>query len=74
MRSLGERPQCLHQPVVELTRPLAGEEGPDLVAAGHELAAVPPDRVLGVGQGHAVRVAGVPGVLGRRTFRAAGPT
>src|SRR5262245_60997550 len=60
----GEGPERLHQSVVEFALPLAGEERPDRVAAGHELAAVPPDRVRGVGRGDAVRVAGVPGVLG----------
>ena len=61
----GKGPERLGQPVVELTLPLAGEERPDLVAAGDELAAVPPGRVLCVGESYTGRIAGVPGVFGR---------
>ena len=62
---VGEGPQGLDQPVIEFALPLAGQELADLVAADHELAPVPPHRILGVSEGHTVRVAGVPGVLGR---------
>src|SRR3712207_3851311 len=61
---VGGAPQALAQHVVELALPLAGQEVDDLRPAGEELVAVPPDRVLGVGQAHPVGIAGVPGVLG----------
>src|SRR5215218_4090470 len=57
-------PQLLHQPVVELARPLALEEGLYLLAALKELVAVAPHGVLGVGESHPLGVACVPGVLG----------
>ena len=60
-----EPPQLLDQPVVQLSNPFAGQELADLLAADRELAAIPPDGVFGVGQGNPVRVAAVPGVLGR---------
>src|SRR5215211_8293830 len=62
---LGEAPEVLFQPVVELASPLAPEEGDDLLAALEELVAVAPLRVLGVGEGDLIGVAGVPSVLGR---------
>src|SRR5260370_25962783 len=59
---VGEGPQVLDEPVIELPFPLAGKESADRSAAGYEFTAVAPDRVLSVGQGHAVLVAGVPAV------------
>src|SRR5262249_46115942 len=60
----GERPERLLQPVALLAGPLALQERPDLLPSAQELVAVSPLRVLGVGEHHAVGVAGVPGVLG----------
>src|SRR5262245_55257894 len=60
----GEGPESLHEAVVEFTSPLAGQEGPNLVAADKEFAPVAPDRVFGVGQGNTIWITGVPGVLG----------
>src|SRR3954463_11493147 len=68
----GERPQVLAQRVVALALPLAGQERDDLGAAREELGAVAPDRVLGVGAGHPLGVARVPGVLGRLDLLAGG--
>jgi len=68
----GERPQVLAQRVVELALPLAGQERDDRVAAADELAAVAPLGVLGVGAGDALRVAGVPRILGRLHLLAGG--
>src|SRR5215218_4553058 len=62
---LGEAPEVLFQPVVELASPLAPEEGDDLLAALEELVAVAPLRILRISQRHLLGVAGVPGVLGR---------
>ena len=59
-----EPPEALAQDVVELALPLGGQERDDLLAAGEEGVAVPPDRVGGVGEADAVGVASVPGVLG----------
>ncbi|GAA3086731.1 hypothetical protein GCM10020254_33990 [Streptomyces goshikiensis] len=59
----GVRPQLLAEPVVELAPPLVGEEGADLGAAGEEAVAVAPDGVLRIGEGDALGVAAVPGIL-----------
>ena len=67
-----ERPEVLAQRVVELALPLAREELDDLGAAVDELVAVAPQRVLGVGARDPLRVAGVPGVLGRLDLLAGG--
>ena len=60
----GEGPHFLDEAIIQLLLPLAGQEGDDSGAAGQELRAVSPGAAFGVGQGHAGRVAGVPGVLG----------
>src|SRR3954468_10607600 len=59
-----ERPQVLAQRVVELALPLARQELDDRGAAGEELVAVAPLRILAVGGGDALGVAHVPRVLG----------
>src|SRR5262249_3628991 len=59
----GAGPELLDEPIVELLRPLALQEGPHLLAAPGKLAAVAPLRVLGIDLHDAVRVAGIPGVL-----------
>ena len=61
---LPEAPQALAQNIVEFAFPLGGEERDNLRAAGGELITVAPDRILGVREADAMRVAGVPGVLG----------
>src|SRR6478672_5043181 len=61
---LGEAPELLAQPVVELLRPLAGEEVDDGLAALKELVAVPPYGVRRVGERNPFGVAHVPRVLG----------
>jgi hypothetical protein len=58
------RPQLLDQAVVELAVPLAVEELDDLAVAVEELGAVTPATVLGIGEGDALRVPSVPGILG----------
>src|SRR5215471_7930517 len=58
-------PKFLDQPVVELLDPLASEELLDRLPAGEELRAVAPHAIGCVGQGHALRVARVPGVFGQ---------
>src|SRR5215217_637589 len=59
----GERPEVLAQRVVLLAVPLAGQERDDRLAAGEELVAVAPLRVLAVRAGDALGVTAVPGVL-----------
>jgi hypothetical protein len=61
---LPKAPQALAQNIIELAFPLGGEERDDLRAAGDELITVASDGVFGVREADAVRVAGVPGVLG----------
>src|SRR5205807_4762078 len=61
---VGEGPQGFDQAVIEFPIPLPREELPNLVTADNELAPVAPHRIFGVGQGYAVRVAGVPAVFG----------
>src|SRR5262249_414414 len=61
---LGERPELLDQPVVELLRPFAGEEADDLLPPTSELGAIAPIAVRRIGQRHALRIAGIPGILG----------
>src|SRR5665213_1388449 len=63
-----ERPQFLDQPVIELPRPLAGEEFDDLTAANREFCAIAPLALFGVDERHALRVATVPAVLGHANF------
>ena len=38
----GERPQFLDEPIVQLSGPLASEEGNDFVSSVDELRAIPP--------------------------------
>src|ERR671916_2844332 len=61
---LGEAPQVLLQPVVELPLPLPGQEVPDRLAPLEELVAVAPLRVLRIRHRHPFGVAAVPRVLG----------
>ena len=61
---VGERPKLLDQPVVQLAVPLPRQERNNRRAAMQKLAAVPPDAVLGIGQGNPFGIAGVPAVLG----------
>ncbi len=67
-----EAPQLFDEAVLVLVGPRADEEGPDGVAAGEELTAVAPAAVGGIGQGHAVGVAGIPGVFGEAGFLGGG--
>src|SRR5215470_14605392 len=60
----GEGPQLLPQAIVELLGPFAPQELLDRGAAGEELAAVAPLRILGVGERDALGIAAVPGILG----------
>src|SRR5690348_12079094 len=59
------RPELLDEPVVELLRPLAGEERHDRLAALDELRPVAPDAVHRIRAGDSLRLAGIPGVFGR---------
>src|SRR5262245_55535866 len=59
----GEGPELLDQPVVELCRPLAPEEGDDLAATSDEFGPVPPIALRRVGEGDAFGIAAVPAVL-----------
>src|SRR5262249_53107089 len=59
---LVEGPQLLDEPVVDLPRPLATEEGDDLLAPLEELGAVSPPAFWGLGPCDAVRARGVPGI------------
>jgi hypothetical protein len=65
---LRERPQLLDQPVVELARPFACQEGDDRSPTLEELGTVAPDAVGGIGQRDACRIAAVPTVSAVRTF------
>src|SRR4051812_2377257 len=68
----GERPQVLAQRVVLLALPLAREERDDRLAAGEELVAVAPLRVLGVRGRDPLGLARVPRVLGGLDLLAGG--
>jgi hypothetical protein len=59
-----EAPQVLAQRVVELAGPLGAQELDDLGPPCDEQVAVAPHRVLCIGERDALRVTGVPGVLG----------
>src|SRR6202044_2718206 len=63
-----EGPHLLDEPVVELPRPLALEKGDDVGASIDELRAVSPATVLGVGEGDALRLAGIPRIFGGARF------
>ena len=67
-----ERPEVLPERIVQLAVPLAAEELDDRRTAGQELVAIAPLRVLGVGAGHPLRIAGVPRVLRRLHLLAGG--
>src|SRR5579883_2896505 len=60
----GEGPDLLDEPVVELARPFSLQEDDDLGAPVDELRAVAPAAVLGVGEGHSLGLARIPGILG----------
>src|SRR5215212_5163614 len=62
---ISEAPQVLLKAVVELPGPLTLEERDDLLASLEELVPIAPLGVGRVRQRHLLRVAGVPGVLGR---------
>jgi hypothetical protein len=64
MRVAAEGPQLLDEPVVEFLRPLAAQEGLDLLATDRELGAVAPAGVFRVDPRADFGVARVPGVLG----------
>src|SRR5262245_15409666 len=57
-------PKLLHEPIVELLRPLARQELPYRFAADQELGPVAPNAVRRIGERDALRIARVPGVLG----------
>ena len=57
-------PELLDQAVVDLAGPLALQEGLDRFTSHRELGAIAPHAVPGVGLGHPLRVAAVPGVFG----------
>src|SRR4051794_7325189 len=59
-----EGPEVLAEGVIQLARPLAGQESNDVEAADEELVAVSPYGILAVGHGDALGIGGVPGVLG----------
>jgi hypothetical protein len=60
---LVEGPELLDEAVVELVGPLAAEEVDDGGASLKKLGAVAPAGVLGIGEGDALGIARVPGVL-----------
>src|ERR1700742_1693851 len=61
---LMEGPQALTQRVVELALPFLGEKGDDGGPASEELVAIAPHGILGIGAGHALRITGIPRILG----------
>ncbi|MNC60807.1 hypothetical protein D3C75_1107100 [compost metagenome] len=65
---VGERPQLLDQPIIKLLGPLAGQEAFGFFAVIGELGAIAPLSVQGIGQGHTLRVPGVPAVFGQANF------
>jgi hypothetical protein len=62
---LVEGPDLLDQPVFEFARPFPGQELDDRRAPGQEFGAVAPLAVGRVGERDALRIAAVPGVLGK---------
>src|ERR1700751_2040393 len=58
---LGEGPELLDQPVVELLGPFAREEGNDLLPPVDELGTIAPIAVRRIGQRHPLRITGIPG-------------
>jgi len=65
---LAKSPERLLKTVIHLSRPFAAQEGYDFVAALEELGAVPPFRILGIGQHDAFRIARVPEIFGGLNF------
>src|SRR5262249_28369560 len=59
-----EAPQFLDKSIVQLALPLAGEEGDNRLAPLHELGAVPPVAIDGIGERDLLGVAAVPPILG----------
>src|SRR5882672_9298683 len=62
---LAEAPQLLDEPIVQLTLPLAAEERDNRLPALHELDAIPPVAIDGVGERDLFRVATVPPIFGQ---------
>ena len=67
-----ERPEFFLEAVIEFPIPLAAQKLDDRRAAIHELGAVAPFGVLGVGKRDALGVARIPGVFGGLDFLARG--
>src|SRR5262245_5971460 len=72
--ALDEGPKRLHQTIVQFALPFPSEELLNVAAATYKLIAVPPNRVGGIAQGYANRIARVPGIfcsthLGCRSFQ-----
>ncbi|MNC60810.1 hypothetical protein D3C75_1107130 [compost metagenome] len=65
---VGKGPEFLDQSIIELLGPFAGQEAFGFFAVMGELGAVSPLGVQGVGQGHALRIAGVPAILSQANF------
>src|SRR5882724_2124721 len=61
----GERPKLLDQPVIQFALPFAREKSLDRLAALRELGAVAPVAVDRIALSNALRIAGVPGILGQ---------
>src|SRR5579863_9001701 len=67
-----KRPYLLDQSVIELTHPLALEEGHDFGSAAQELGAIAPAAVLAVSEGDFLRIAQIPGVFGHSRLERGG--
>src|SRR5258705_6323895 len=63
-----KRPKYFDEAIVEFLVPFASEEANDGVASGKKFGTVAPDRIDGVGERDALRVASVPGVLSHPNF------
>jgi hypothetical protein len=63
-----EGPQFLSPGIVQLAFSLLAQKLHDLGAAGGELIAVAPQRILGIRQREPFGIAGVPGIFGRLTL------
>src|SRR6476620_5584589 len=60
---VAKRPDLLDQPILQLSTPLACEEGLDGLAATNELSAVAPDAIHRIGKRYFGRIARVPRVF-----------
>ena len=65
---VSERPELFDEPVLELFSLLAPEKPHDVLSSIHELRAIAPARIEGVGERDSFRISGIPTVFGQAYF------